>query len=247
MTRILDIDMDFFLDDIVYWQTGEERLPDDYVTPWNEREFRNFLEQNCLLSKSSKIKGRIITHHNESFFFWEELISKGNISSPFEVTHIDAHSDLGLGDSAWYYILTQLQQFPLEQRMKFLDRSKVNLANYLAFAMSVGWIDKLNFVVHDNWDFNDFFSIYLKNFDDYSGFFEFRAYDSKFSSSYLVENIRRMDPLKKDPPIPYKIYKKSEFKITEEYDYLVFCQSPQYTPKTADFMLDILQEYIIEI
>ncbi|WP_191126190.1 hypothetical protein [Cerasibacillus terrae] len=48
MTRILDIDMDFFLNDTAYWQTGKGRIQDDYVQPWKEREFRNFLEQNCL-------------------------------------------------------------------------------------------------------------------------------------------------------------------------------------------------------
>ncbi|WP_269144268.1 peptide arginase family protein [Cerasibacillus terrae] len=188
-----------------------------------------------------------MTHHNESFNFWEELISEGHISTPFEVTHIDAHSDLGLGDSAWHYILTQLLSYPIEQRIKILDRSKVNLANYLTFTMSMGWINKLNFVFHEYWNFNDFFSIYLKDFDDYSGFFEFRSYDSQYSASYLTENIRNINPLKKDSLIPYKIYKPNNFKLVEEYDYLVFCQSPQYTPKTADYMLDIIREYITEI
>jgi len=180
MAKILDIDMDFFLDNVVHWQTGNDRLPSDYITPWDEMDFRDFLEKNCLLSKDSKIKGRVIRHHNEAFVFWEELITKGVISTPFEVTHIDAHADLGLGDSAWYYILTQLLSHPIEKRIRLLDRSKVNLANYLAFAMSMGWISKINFVFQEDWNFDDFFSIYLHNFDDNSGYFELKGFDAVY-------------------------------------------------------------------
>ena len=62
-----------------------------------------FLNEN----KDRKIKGRIVTGHNEVLFFWQELITKESLETPFEVVHIDSHADLGLGYLSWTYILDE--------------------------------------------------------------------------------------------------------------------------------------------
>lgn len=58
--KILDIDMDFFLDNIAHWENGLDRLNDAEYKPWLEEEFREFLEKRCLLSRKNPIKGRFI-------------------------------------------------------------------------------------------------------------------------------------------------------------------------------------------
>lgn len=246
MKRFLDIDMDFFLNDIAYGMTGEDRLDDNDYEPWSEERFRYFLEEKCLLSKHNKIPGRVIKHHNQAFNFWEELITDKVISQPFDITHIDAHSDLGLGDSGWFYIVTELLHYPIEDRIKVLKREKVKLSNYLAFVIACGWAEKITFVTHPDWNFDDFFPIYLKDFDDYSNFFEFKAYGNACDLSDLAIHPNRFNPVRKDPLIPYSIFSSENFKAEKKYDGLVFCQSPQYTPSSADYMLEVIKEYIIE-
>ncbi len=95
--RILDLDLDFFLDNIAHWEEEDgSRLSDTQYSPWTEEEVRGFLEKQCGLSPNAQINGRFITHHHEAFLFWRELILKEQLTTPFEIVHVDAHSDTGL-------------------------------------------------------------------------------------------------------------------------------------------------------
>lgn len=106
--RVLDLDMDYFMKSVATFinESEPERLPEeDYGdSVWSEREVRNFLEGNLGLSKQNRIRGRVVAGHNESLFFWRELIEKGDLSTPFDVIHVDSHADLGLGYSSWTHI-----------------------------------------------------------------------------------------------------------------------------------------------
>ena len=110
--KVLDLDMDYFMKSVATFinESEPERLPEeDYGdSVWSEREVRNFLEGNLGLSKQNRIRGRVVAGHNESLFFWRELIEKGDLSTPFDVIHVDSHADLGLGYSSWTHILDYL-------------------------------------------------------------------------------------------------------------------------------------------
>lgn len=71
--KILDLDMDYFMEDIATGisESREARLEEDeYGTcVWSKQRIRKFLEDNLGLSKERKIKGRIVTGHNEALFF----------------------------------------------------------------------------------------------------------------------------------------------------------------------------------
>ena len=109
--KLLDLDMDYFMENIAIGitESREERLSEDEYgyCVWSEQRIRSFLEDNLGLSKDRKIKGRIVTGHNEALFFWQELITKEILETPFEVVHIDSHADLGLGYLSWTYILDE--------------------------------------------------------------------------------------------------------------------------------------------
>ena len=89
--KVLDLDMDYFMKSVATFinESEPERLPEeDYGdSVWSEREVRNFLEGNLGLSKQNRIRGRVVAGHNESLFFWRELIEKGDLSTPFDVIH----------------------------------------------------------------------------------------------------------------------------------------------------------------
>lgn len=245
-TRILDLDMDFFISDIEHWKDDYERLDDEYCVPWKEKRFRQFLESKCRLSKEQKTKGRVITHHHEAFYFWKQLIENGELHTPFEVTHIDAHSDTGLGDYHWVYIMQELLSHPIEDRINYLDIQNVNFCNYLAFALACGWVKSVDFVLHPNWT-GDLMWLHLKEYEQENGFFQFKHYSKDLDLTFLLDRIKRIPPISVDEEIPYALIPENKFQNKQPYDYVVFCQSPGYTPKSADYMLDVIKEYIDEI
>ena len=88
--RVLDLDMDYFMRSVATFinESEPKRLSEDECGDciWTEREVRDFLEGNLGLSKSNKIRGRVVAGHNESLFFWREPIEKGELSTPFDCT-----------------------------------------------------------------------------------------------------------------------------------------------------------------
>jgi hypothetical protein len=244
--RILDIDMDFFLNDIAHWVDDSERLDSEQYVPWDEGRFRAFLEQRCGLNKNNRIKGRVIKHHDEAFHFWKELICRGDLQAPFHLTHIDAHSDTGLGDANYVYIMKELMHNSMNERLTKLDMKKVNYANYLAFTLALGWVSNVEFVLHPEWD-NDLLYLHLKDLSDNNSAFQFKAYNKDIDIVMQMHRLSEIKPLLVDPEIPYFLIKEEAFSSALSYDYAVFCQSPGYTPKEADYMLSVFKEYLEEI
>ena len=113
--RILDLDLDYFLDEVASISYEDKRQPSQEYKVWNASVVVDFLEEKCGFSKVSPIEGRIVDHHDEAFDFFFELIQNGNLIIPFEIVHIDAHSDLGFGDCGWLYLMT-----------KYLSNLKIN-------------------------------------------------------------------------------------------------------------------------
>ncbi len=153
--KLLDLDMDYFMENIAIGitESREERLSEDEYgyCVWSEQRIRSFLEDNLGLSKDRKIKGRIVTGHNEALFFWQELITKESLETPFEAVHIDSHADLGLAYLSWTYILDDLLQYPVEERRmhtKYLDcfgqLNDVGIGDYLLYAIAFHWINNSN-------------------------------------------------------------------------------------------------------
>ena len=78
-------------------ENSTERISDADYPVWSKDEVIDFFENRLGLSKEIKIKGKIVTHHNEALYYWRKLIQEYSLSIPFEVVHIDSHADLGLG------------------------------------------------------------------------------------------------------------------------------------------------------
>jgi hypothetical protein len=88
-----------------------------------------------------------MAEHQDAFFTWRRWLGCGALVQPFEVVHIDAHADLGLGEGGWVYLLSELLALPLEKRTDpRVGAGALNSANYLAFAIANRWIRKLTYV-----------------------------------------------------------------------------------------------------
>ncbi|WP_249869149.1 UPF0489 family protein [Oceanobacillus saliphilus] len=245
-SKFLDIDMDFFLNKIAWGrQASDGRLDEDIYIPWKEPDFRTFLKDKCNLRKELKIKGRVVKDHVEAFDFWEELIDDGQIEAPFQVTHIDAHTDLQTGypNTAMLYLLGELLHIPLNRRLNELNKEQMNSANYLAYAIACGFFSNVEMVLHPDYENENLPTIFFSNCDVNSSFLEMKAYD-KTQVRYGTPK----ETIKFDNKIPFKIVTDTKhYNAKGQYDYVLFCQSPEYTPQSADFTLEVIKEYIIEI
>lgn len=265
--KILDLDMDYFMDEIAHTPFEVvDRLDEGSYggSVWSKDRVRRFLEDNLGLSKNSKILGRVVVGHNEALFFWEELIKQGKINDPFEVVHVDSHADLGLGCPSYDFLQNSFLTFPVEMRRRirdyeFNDEIKdISIGDYLLWAVAYGMISKIIYCANPNGDKNDYVWETLKDFKEnliwdqsvsnyiqlkYNNQMEWPKYNSSdaYKEKYILGAI-------KDPEVELKIIPTIEdVRFQGDFDYAVIAQSPNYTPASADFILDVFREYIVEI
>lgn len=152
--RILDLDMDYFMEKVADNNSKKEngRLIESEFreSVWSEQKVRSFFENNLGLSKAKKIRGKVLTNHNEALFFWEELIQKGLLTEPFEVIHIDSHADLGFGDPITdLFVFDDILKLPKTERRKmrklYSDKIEydITIGNYLLWTLVYGYVNKL--------------------------------------------------------------------------------------------------------
>src|SRR5699024_5735261 len=144
--RVLDLDMDFFLTGVCELAKKGERPSLREARPWAEAEVRAFLEKNCGLSSQRPIPGRVFETHDGALFFWKERLEAGKLQMPFHVTHVDAHSDLGIGRPGPAYVLETVLALPPQARFdlsRYVREEKLDEANYLLFALALRYVSSL--------------------------------------------------------------------------------------------------------
>ena len=263
--KVLDLDMDYFMEHIasfISFNTSERLDEDGYGdTVWSEERVRDFLENNLGLSKNNKIPGRVVVGHNESLFFWEELLEQGKLTDPFEVVHVDSHADLGLGCSSSDFLQSAFLTLPVETRRRIRDDDEgvgISIGDYLLWAVAYKMVSKITDCANPNGDKNDYVWDTLKDFKEnmigdkpisnyiqlkYNSQMEWPKYNAsnEYKKKYMLGAI-------KDPEVELKIIPTIEdVKFQGDFDYAVIAQSPNYTPASADFILDVFREYIVEI
>jgi hypothetical protein len=151
MDKILDLDLDYFVWPIAHNRAEEHGRPPardfDYIA--SEEQVRQFLEDRCGLSTSNKLRGAEFVEHVDAFWTWDRWIREGKISTQFEVAHVDAHADLGVGwnDSSWVHLLIDLLGLPLEKRNQpKTGGDGLHSGSYLAFAIGNRWISRAKYV-----------------------------------------------------------------------------------------------------
>ena len=252
---VLDLDMDYFLDHPVSNRNhdNEERVEDEECVKsvWTEERVRYFLENNLGLSKSKQIPGRIVKGHDEALFFWEELIEQGKLQIPFSVVHVDSHADLGCGGLGKIHVLNELITWPIELRLRNCHEEyelngnflKIDIGDYLLFAIAYRWISDLTYCGNPNGDSGDIpKDILLKAIPDY--YFNNPIKTTIKLRPKDIEARKTVD----EPMVPFVIYPKiDQVHYKGNFDFALLAQSPNYTPAEADFIMDIFREYIEEI
>jgi hypothetical protein len=147
---MLDLDLDFFVWPPFRDRPKESRLP---TVAWrqvaSEDEVRSFLERQCHLSRQVPMPGREAEQHQEAFNVWSQWIDNETITAPFEVAHIDAHSDLGSGlfNRSCTFIERELLGMSLEERRHpAFGPDHLNSGNYLLGVIANRWMSRLTYV-----------------------------------------------------------------------------------------------------
>lgn len=265
--KVLDLDMDYFMSRVAHtpFSVTSRLDEEDYGdSVWNEDKVRAFLENNLGLSREKKVPGRIVGGHDESLYFWEELIAKKVLDDPFEVVHVDSHADLGLGCRSSDFLQSAFLSFSVDRRRKIRDflfmdkREKINIGDYLLWAVAYRMISKITYCANPNGEKNDYIWDTLKDFEEkfiyaepVKNYIQLK-YNSKmelptYNDSKEVKQ-RFLKGAMKDPEVELEIIPSVELvKYDGDFDYAVLAQSPNYTPASADYIMDVFRDYIIEI
>lgn len=234
MMRVLDIDLDFFLNDCCPLAPVGERPSLEGHEPWNADSVVEFLKCNCGIKNS--IPGRIFETHDRALCFWLELMEKEKLSHPFHVTHIDAHSDLGIAKPGPGYVLNTVLAMNIEERRKikkYYEQKQLDEANYLLFAIAMRLIGSLDNVRNP------------KSRPDIPAFAS-EATSTIQLTSFSAKLFEKKNGV--EPAVAFNVYDNyRHFFAKEPYDFISVAISPRYSPTEADSLLPIFWDCIDNI
>lgn len=263
--NVLDIDLDFFLDQSVGYRSDDPNdRPDEYgLVPWTEVQVTDFLENTLNLKPT--IPGKIVQSHHEVFYQWKKLIEAGDLLTPFRVIHVDAHSDLGLASLSWPYLHSEFLSMNVKDRPNARQGDDgINFTNFLAFAIGCRWIAEIDFVVNHNWDDDIPRELLSKEshelvkkqaplsvlpYRDYKLEIELMRtpeWDPETSNWNIFEERKPIG----EPRVPFNIITVESVGTRysdAKWDYVFLSHSPGYVPSDADHLLDHIGVYIGEL
>ena len=238
--RVLDLDMDFFLNGVCALTEEGSRPWVEEVQPWPEEAVRRFLEENCRLSRRNPLPGRVFNTHDEALWLWRTQMQAGRLARPFHLTHVDAHSDLGIGRPGPAYVLECVLARPPQERVDlegYRVQRKLDEANYLLFALAFRWISALDNVRNP----------YSR--PDMPAQIAQPGPGGATQALKLSSSLGRLMPQFDygEPEIPYRAWTAESFKAQAPYCLASLAISPRYAPQEADFIAGIFRDYIREI
>ena len=238
--RVLDLDMDFFLSDVCELAAPGKRPSISEAHPWDEAAVCAFLEENCGLSRQNRVPGRIFATHDGALWLWKEWVEGGKLRAPFHVTHVDAHSDLGVGRPGPAYVLETVLALPPEKRgdlARYQRERKLDEANYLLFALAMRYVSSLENVRNPR-SRPDMPALIAVDGTEVPPALRLSSTLSRLIPQYDFH----------EPEIPYQAYVDwRQFRAEAPYALASLAISPRYAPREADFITGIFREYIMEV
>lgn len=233
--RVLDLDMDFFLSGPCPLAEIGERPDESCADVWADEDVIRFLEEQCGLNREKPVPGLIFDTHDKALDFWQARIEDGSLTVPFDVVHVDTHSDLAFGPPGTGFVLNVVLSRLPDQRADIGNyRKAVELdeANYLLFAIAMRWISGLAYVRNPK-SHQDV----PRQLLDAQGNIHLRSFISA-----MMEGKNG-----KEPVIPFDVYDDYRQFSQKGYDFVTMAQSPRYSPASADRIMDIVRRYITEM
>lgn len=247
---VLSIDVDFFVEPVATNQPIDSngRLPETEYDVDSKDDITAFFEERCALDASKPVPGVFIRHHDQAF---EVLRILAQQHRPVRLVHVDAHADLGWGDTGYVYLLSDWLQRPSPRPDPEREWNRMNLGNWLAFAAAGGFIEKVEFVPrHYPPTVPDLFPYYLGPTPETSSALTFRGLTRDDLTNIFLEHWRLWAFLETKPlrqTTPWHALARDNLALAAPPDFVIGCQSPQFTPASADLVLALLRQYVCEV
>ena len=169
--------------------------------------------------------GALFETHDQALSHWQGL------EKPLSVTHVDAHSDLGVGKPGPAFVLESVITRPVEARLDipgYYAQQQLDEANYLLFALAFRWISELENVRNP------------ASLPDMPSFCGEGFLQLESAVGRLIPALNRHEP-----KIPYRVYADwRTFRAKAPYAFASLAVSPRYAPQTADALIPIIGEYV---
>ena len=231
--KVLDLDMDFFLTDACPLAPLGERPPESCARPYGDEQVIAFLEEQCGLSRAHPVPGRIFDTHDKALDFWLAQMEAGKLQPPFDVVHVDTHSDLAFGPPGTDFVLKAVLTRNPRVRATlgaYREGKKLDEANYLLFALAMRRISSLDNVRNPR-SRADIPQVLL----DADGNIHLNSLTAQM---FAAKNGA-------EPTVPFRVYDDyRDFHAAGEYDFVTLALSPRYAPKEADGLVEVVGEYI---
>lgn len=246
--HVLDLDLDFFVNPTEHFRSGRHRLAASRFTCSTRNAVEDFLERQCGLSKEKRIPGRLCVDHDEAFDTWKQWIDAGLITAPFDVDHVDAHADHGLGGPSWTYLLTDVLALPVSERTAPKRGSDgLNCGSYLGFAIACRWLRSLTYVYGADTPLvdglpGDIHTIFFRDGRWRDGPIELPHYSSEQIDRILMVLHELPEPIEREPPVTNS-YRPGTTFYRKGFTHMILAQSPGYTPASADALIPVIQQY----
>jgi hypothetical protein len=242
-SRVLDLDLDFFMDDAVHFIPIDAPRPDpSEYTSWSVDDSLAYLRDRCRLSPGTP--GVVVERHHEVFPIWRSLLNQGQLTRPFHVTHIDAHSDLGTGMNLTIYnLMTSVLFRPVDERADVPSGiDYLHEGSYLLYAIASRWISDLVYV-HNEAGGNDVSWMIQEGFGDEMSSIQLAAVtDEQFHS--LLGGNRSVE--RREPAVPFQGVAAEDYFAMEDFDFVCLARSPSYTTTATDEVFDAIRDTFID-
>lgn len=225
---VLDLDLDVFVTPPVAGNGDATYRADSRYHKVEPTEYVKTVLAKLRLNPTAPIPGAFFEHHRESYYRWRELIRRGHLRVPFTVVHVDAHSDLGNGATVhslfeeWAHEPDKLEKDPC-----------LNSANYLAYALTNGWVRGLaNIRRSDSPD--DVYDFLFKGFDRKSMILEPKKF-VRGEVARTTQNVFRNAKFEAICEVQFAEVTLADLKeIPVRPDFVFVARSPAFTPVEID-------------
>lgn len=247
MQRVLDIDLDFFVEEVAHWRAyDDERLDTAEYPPWDMDVALAFLQDQCGLTV--RLPGIVVERHAELFDHWRGAISAGVLTPPLSLTHVDAHADLGMGDAGYVHLMSELLFRPVEQRRHPRTGDwGLGDGNWVSYAVGCRWIGELTYVFNTAGpDPGDVLSYVMENFDPRAAHLELPAIPKESLDNLWMHSDRERVVTHREPKVPFRAIPWRSYQASDPFDVVCLTRSPAFTPAQSDALFDEIRQRFID-
>jgi len=276
MQRVLDLDLDFFVQGVVHCPPSDERAdPTEYKVALGVDTILSMVSDEEIaavdgyiddldgvalgmryarerLGLDGPIRGAPVEHHDEVFALWERLIDAGELRPPFHLTHVDAHGDFGKGQLSHRKVLTDVMALDQDARPA-RSHQLLDPGDYLLHAVACGWVGAIDYVYPpaggddiDRWYWEGLTTPRIEG-RGRSGTVRLARFDERTLSRVLNGAVVPVD-YGNEPRVPMAQIPQETYSSADPFDFLFLAKSPQFTPEAADALYEqIRTEFIREL